>query len=549
MHDHTPYNLVEERYKWGDFLWREEEDKKPRRKVRRSSQAFLEGEEKWNKLASFSNNPQTPYNLVEERYKWGDFLWREEEDKKPRRKVRRSSQAFLEEGEEKWNKLASFPITRRFGAEKVIWVDKAIWAISSELWRSAVLCQLSMADRGPLWVFPSESRFVLLLAEGFFGGATNRNAYLAELWCSEVLRRHGVANGYSWFGSSIVFRSDLLLDEDDFGVVTFLRVILAELCLAKNLGEKSYAVLIVKACSLLVLEYSSGKILDSTLKVVEFSFGFTHVLSLDKKFVEGFVYEVSACEVCYASVAIRIGSYVIRMEELYDVGSPVGGGGIMIFLLSFSGSSKEDYFVDLIGQQILGIPKCSDGLKWDSIPLKLMDFIGLFFEVQGLLRVGFKEAEILEKGAIEAKKCLCFLLASVLAFEFIRQKNVKQSVPCGEEVALWPCGIDDFSFESMIKKSKIPTYYVGNSKFDLIVLRIFYFRNNLVSSFQKSPVHIFWSGMARKFVEKGSGYERTADIESLDRGWFDRRFSDLEMSDFCVLGLVGLVSSSPSIRL
>ncbi|KAL0905373.1 hypothetical protein M5K25_023788 [Dendrobium thyrsiflorum] len=57
------------------------------------------------------------------------------------------------------------------------------------------------------------------------------------------------------------------------------------------------------------------------------------------------------------------------------------------------------------------------------------------------------------------------------------------------------------------------------------------------------------SGMARKFVEKGSGLERTADIESLDRGWFDGRFSDLEMSDFCVLGLVGFVSSSRSIRL
>ncbi|KAL0923393.1 hypothetical protein M5K25_007449 [Dendrobium thyrsiflorum] len=60
---------------------------------------------------------------------------------------------------------------------------------------------------------------------------------------------------------------------------------------------------------------------------------------------------------------------------------------------------------------------------------------------------------------------------------------------------------------------------------------------------------IFWSGMARKFMEKGSGSERTADIESLDRGQFDVRFSDLEMSDFCVLGLVGFVSSSRSIRL
>ncbi|KAL0923771.1 hypothetical protein M5K25_007843 [Dendrobium thyrsiflorum] len=64
-----------------------------------------------------------------------------------------------------------------------------------------------------------------------------------------------------------------------------------------------------------------------------------------------------------------------------------------------------------------------------------------------------------------------------------------------------------------------------------------------------SWIDFFWSGMARKFVEKGSGLERTADIESLDRGRFDGRFPDLEMSDFCVLGLVGLVSSSRSIRL
>ncbi|KAL0921440.1 hypothetical protein M5K25_008511 [Dendrobium thyrsiflorum] len=32
---------------------------------------------------------------------------------------------------------------------------------------------------------------------------------------------------------------------------------------------------------------------------------------------------------------------------------------------------------------------------------------------------------------------------------------------------------------------------------------------------------IFWSGMACKFVEKGSGFERTVDIESLDRRRFD----------------------------
>ncbi|KAL0920498.1 hypothetical protein M5K25_009638 [Dendrobium thyrsiflorum] len=55
------------------------------------------------------------------------------------------------------------------------------------------------------------------------------------------------------------------------------------------------------------------------------------------------------------------------------------------------------------------------------------------------------------------------------------------------------------------------------------------------------------SGMGCKFVEKGSGYERTADIESLDRGRFDGQFPDLEMSDFCDLGLVRLVSSSRSI--
>ncbi|KAL0908287.1 hypothetical protein M5K25_022775 [Dendrobium thyrsiflorum] len=64
---------------------------------------------------------------------------------------------------------------------------------------------------------------------------------------------------------------------------------------------------------------------------------------------------------------------------------------------------------------------------------------------------------------------------------------------------------------------------------------------------QQLPV--FWSGMDCKFVEEGGSYERTADIEPLDREWFDGRFSDLEMSDFCDLGLVGLVSSSRSIRL
>ncbi|KAL0904985.1 hypothetical protein M5K25_027154 [Dendrobium thyrsiflorum] len=53
---------------------------------------------------------------------------------------------------------------------------------------------------------------------------------------------------------------------------------------------------------------------------------------------------------------------------------------------------------------------------------------------------------------------------------------------------------------------------------------------------EKAAARFFWSGMARKFVKKGSGCERTADIESLDCRRFDGLFSDLEMSDFCVLG-------------
>ncbi|PKU68824.1 hypothetical protein MA16_Dca021003 [Dendrobium catenatum] len=89
----------------------------------------------------------------------------------------------------------------------------------------------------------------------------------------------------------------------------------------KNLGERADAVLVVIACSsVLVLECPSGKIFDGAMKVVGFSFGFIDVLSLDNMFDGGFFNIISACEVFYVSVAMRIGSCVVGKEDIFVVG-------------------------------------------------------------------------------------------------------------------------------------------------------------------------------------------------------------------------------------
>ncbi|KAL0904535.1 hypothetical protein M5K25_026659 [Dendrobium thyrsiflorum] len=89
---------------------------------------------------------------------------------------------------------------------------------------------------------------------------------------------------------------------------------------------------------------------------------------------------------------------------------------------------------------------------------------------------------------------------------------------------------EDGQQQSSIESRRL---YVGNLSFSMTSSEL----SDIFSEAGKiDQVEIFWSGMGCKFVEKGSGYERTADIESLDHGRFDGRFPDLEMSDFCDLG-------------
>ncbi|PKU72057.1 hypothetical protein MA16_Dca014657 [Dendrobium catenatum] len=108
---------------------------------------------------------------------------------------------------------------------------------------------------------------------------------------------------------------------------------------------------------------------------------------------------------------------------------------IAVFWLPLSGSSMDDYLVDWIVQRSLKISKCSlEGLKWYSISPKLMDFIVLYVEVQGLLKVGFLEVEILDIGADEAKKCLWFHLSLESSFEILSQKIVNNSFPSEKRV-------------------------------------------------------------------------------------------------------------------
>ncbi|KAI0513451.1 hypothetical protein KFK09_009472 [Dendrobium nobile] len=205
-----------------------------------------------------------------------------------------------------------------------------------------------------------------------------------------------------------------------------------------------------------------------------------------------FVNVISACEVCYVSVAMRIGSHVVGKEvicvvgcggimnklvvgvlvsfmKIMDILFVHGGfirsssfkevkfmfqedlvsntGVIAVFWLPLSGSSKDDCLVDWIVQRSLGLSKCSvDGLKWDSISPKLMNFIVLYFEVQGLLIVGFLEVEISDTGADKAKKCLWFYMASESASEFLCQKYVNRSFPSEEEVAIWSLWIEVICF-------------------------------------------------------------------------------------------------------
>ncbi|KAI0492116.1 hypothetical protein KFK09_026381 [Dendrobium nobile] len=128
-----------------------------------------------------------------------------------------------------------------------------------------------------------------------------------------------------------------------------------------------------------------------------------------------------------------------EVKVMFQENSVLNTGIIAVLWLPLSGSSKDDCLVVWIFQGSLGLSECSvDGLKWDSISPKQMDFIVLYFEVQGLLIVGFLEVEISDIGVEKAKRCLWFYTASDSAFEFLCQKNVNRAFPSEDEFVLWP---------------------------------------------------------------------------------------------------------------
>ncbi|PKU83885.1 hypothetical protein MA16_Dca024365 [Dendrobium catenatum] len=112
--------------------------------------------------------------------------------------------------------------------------------------------------------------------------------------------------------------------------------------------------------------------------------------------------------------------YFKEVKVMFQEDSVLNTRIIAILWLPLSGSSKDDCLVFWIFQGSLGLSECSvDGLKWDSISLKLMDFIILYFEVQGLLFVSFLEVEISDIGADKAKRSSWFYTASDYAFKFL----------------------------------------------------------------------------------------------------------------------------------